>query len=560
MFMREKKRIEFSRGYNIGGKHIERKCMMGENKKRPPVSGTAAGLALWIAGGLIFLLVCRCRQYAFENRSLTAENRELASLLADRNAVIAKKTEEVESLQTQLAKLLISEEQETESGFLKKNGVYLIDTKEQLFVLRRMLREGEEAEPGVPAAEASYRLRNDMELGNDSWFCLGTEENPFRGAFDGDGHSIRGRFSLMDSVTPRAMFHMEESAVIENLELCNDLSPGEIRITVEDGLDCQELGSHLPGLPDCSVHVEVEEWGTDVEQAAKALRRHWEQGGGQDGYYVSMTFHPEMFEEDRKPAGAEQYMQEMQEALCSLAGKEYEEAIREAMAREDGCLWFVRLERIGELSCCTFEISEPAYEPVTHYYEKDHPDDTVYTDAGYYIAVSGALEKEKLASQCLRIPYTKMAMRSVGIRESYRVEGVDLNFDGKRDLLIHEGSSGGTGGNWGNYRAAVWKEDAGQFVYFPSLPEQITSLELDEERAVVQYQLGISYGVVEVYEVVKGAYVCTRKLVCEVAGDEITLSSYEMDELVETYSFSDWGEMEALRDERYPDLNYWPKG
>ena len=67
-------------------------------------------------------------------------------------------------------------------------------------------------------------------------YNAGTEENPLCGAFDGDGHRIQGRFPLMDSVTPRAMFHMEESAVIENMELCNDLSPGEIRIAVKGGL------------------------------------------------------------------------------------------------------------------------------------------------------------------------------------------------------------------------------------------------------------------------------------------------------------------------------------
>ncbi|MCI9065067.1 MAG: hypothetical protein HFI53_04275 [Lachnospiraceae bacterium] len=77
------------------------------------------------------------------------------------------------------------------------------------------------------------RLHRERQQG---WFCLGTEENPLCGAFDGDGHRIQGRFPLMDSVTPRAMFHMEESAVIENMELCNDLSPGEIRIAVKGGL------------------------------------------------------------------------------------------------------------------------------------------------------------------------------------------------------------------------------------------------------------------------------------------------------------------------------------
>lgn len=46
MFMREKKMIEFFNGYNAGGKHVERICVMSENKKRPPASGAAAGLVL----------------------------------------------------------------------------------------------------------------------------------------------------------------------------------------------------------------------------------------------------------------------------------------------------------------------------------------------------------------------------------------------------------------------------------------------------------------------------------------------------------------------------------
>ena len=144
------------------------------------------------------------------------------------------------------------------------------------------------------------------------------------------------------------------------------------------------------------------------------------------------------------------------------------------------------------------------------------------------------------------------------------MEEVDLNFDGKHDLLIHEGYSGGTGGQWGNYRAAVWEEETGTFVWFPSLPEQITSCEFDGRRVVCNWRSGLSYQVVEVYEVVNGEYVCTRKLVYQ---SELTeggcleeFSYYEMGELVETHRFSNEEEMEALTDELYSDMNYWPKG
>lgn len=271
-------------------------------------------LLLWIAGGLFFWMAGQCCQYAFQNRSLTAENGELSSLLADRNQTIAEKAEEIESLQEQLADTLLPEEHLTKNGFCKKNGVYLIDTEEQLFMLRKMLREGTDVEPGIPAASASYRLRNNMELESDYWFCLGTEENPFSGTFDGDGHSIQGRFPLMNSVTPKAMFHMDEAAVIENLQLNNVQYDGEIDAWVSDNRECEELESHLPGVSGCSVHIKISEWGLDVERAAKALRRHWERGDGQDGFYVSMTIFPDLFEEDQMPAEAEKDIQTMQEA------------------------------------------------------------------------------------------------------------------------------------------------------------------------------------------------------------------------------------------------------
>ena len=42
----------------------------------------------------------------------------------------------------------------------------------------------------------------------------------------------------------------------------------------------------------------------------------------------------------------------------SLAGEEYKEIIEEVLEQEEGYLRFVRLERIGELTCCSFETGE----------------------------------------------------------------------------------------------------------------------------------------------------------------------------------------------------------
>lgn len=343
----------------------------------------------------------------------------------------------------------------------------------------------------------------------------------------------------------------------QNRVLLTENKEEEAFFTVEDLQGCEKLESDLAEYPGCSIHLEMTGWELDAERIVEVLRGYWE-NMTEDGDYVSVTFYPDM---DENPANAETCMKNVQTALCALAGEEYAGAIEEALEKEEGYLWFLRLERVGGLVCCSFEIGEPVYDPDTYYYEGDN---IVYTNVGYYIAVSGEWEREKISCQCLRIPYTQMVHSSIGIGGAYRVEEVDLNFDGKYDLLIHEGYSGGTGGQWGNYRAAVWEAETGAFVYFPSLPEQITSCEFDRRRVVCNWRSGLSYQVVEVYEIVNGEYVCTKKLVYQSGETEEgyweELSCYEMDELVETHRFSSEEEMESLMDELYPDMDYWPKG
>lgn len=517
-------------------------------------------LLLGLAACLFLASVVQIGRYASRNEALLAEKRELSAVFSANTVKgIAKGIAATAGLRERFASAVSMEEEWLESYFYKKGGVYLIDYKYQLYDLQSMIENEAEIEPGVSAATASYRLRRDVEIGNNDLFSIGTKEKPFGGVFDGDGHRITGRFRMEDGaeVPEDMLFYMDASARIENLEIYNDLSGGEVFLKVEDLQGCEKLESDLAEYPGCSIHLEMTEWEPDAERIVEVLRGYWE-NMTEDGDYVSATFYPDM---DRKPANAEACAKSVQAALCALAGEEYAGAIEEALKKEEGYLWFLRLERVGGLICCSFEIGEPVYEPDTHYYEGDN---IVYTNVGYYIAVSGEWERKEISCQCLRVPYTQMVHSCIGTGGTYRVEEVDLNFDGKHDLLIHEGYSGGSGGNWGNYRAAVWKAETGAFVYFPSLPEQITSCEFDSRRVVCNWRSGLSYQVVEVYEVVNGEYVCTRKLVFQSGNTEegywSELSYYEMDELVETHRFSNGEELESLTDEMYPDMNYWPKG
>lgn len=491
---------------------------------------------------LLLFFIVRCSLYAEQNSALAAKNEELSSALADRNQTIHDKAGEMEKLQKQLAESISMEEYKTETGFYKKGGVYLIDWSSQLWTLRQMIAEGTEIEPGVSAASAAYRLRDSITLVSDP-FCLGTEENPFCGSFDGDGHYIDGFFS-------KSIFHTDTTAAIKNLKLYNQADqPANTGIytVLDKQWKCLELERCLPDFPDCSAQIKIEAWNLDIQQTAEILRKNWEQNSGRDSHYVSMTFCPES---DEPPADQEVYLQKVHTALITLAGAEYSRIIDEVLAQEEGYLWSIRLERIDQLTCCTFEIGKPSYQP------------NIYgrTDDSYYILAEGNWEGTEVPRQCLHIPYTDSEKYSIGIGSSFEIESVDLNFDGKQDLLIHEGFSGGSGGSWQNYRAYVWEADTGQFAYFPSFPEQISFLELDRQRIVNHGRSGYADEYVVVYEIVNGEYMRTKELTCrEVQRDDgtvIELSYYEMGKLVETHILSDWSEKEAL----YPDLDYWFKG
>lgn len=521
----------------------------------PKKSAVLSALALCLS----LFFVVRCGLYAEQNSTLAAENEKLSAMILQKEKTIAENTQETDDLQTQLAETTSLKPSVTPTGFSKKGGVYLIDESDQLWTLQSLIAECQDIEPGVPASSASYRLRENLHLnrhpGYENLFCLGTEENPFCGSFDGDGKNISGYFPLTndDGVpAPEALFHADSTAQIENLSVINqtdEMSDTGIYPSVSRPWQRKELERHLQDFPDCSIKLEICEWDPDTTQwAAELLRKHWDENTGQDAFSVSITFRGDAIEKMVTLKDETAYLQKIQAALCTLAGTEYTDIIKEALTQEEGYLWFVRLERTDGLTCCTFEIGEPNFHPDTY-------GDTVDS---YYVIVEGKQEGKEVPIQYFQIPYTSGEMHTVGVALNFRIEHVDVDFDGKQDLLIHEGYSGGTGGSWNNYRALVWWENAGQFAYFPSFPSSVYKLEFDRERIVDRWRNGASKEYVFIYEIVNGEYVCTRELLTEESWDSegdtvITLYYSEMGELVETHVLSDIDERKAL----YPDMDYW---
>lgn len=141
---------------------------------------------------------------------------------------------------------------------------------------------------------------------------------------------------------------------------------------------------------------------------------------------------------------------------------------------EDSYISFIRLERVGGLDICTFAVRAS---------EKEQ----------YHLMFAGEWEEMEVSFQHLLIPATYVNGWNGNLYGSYNISQVDINFDGKEDLLIHEGFSGGSGGSFDDYRAAVWEEDKKELFWYPSFPEQLVFLEFNEQRMIVRYRSGASY-------------------------------------------------------------------
>lgn len=461
--------------------------------------------------------------------------------LLDSEEKIAVCTKELEHLQAESAEIFSIEEYTTDTGFTKKGGVYLIDHESQLENMAQMIRKGAEIEPGVAAAEASYRLRNDLKVGD--WFSIGTEQTPFCGNFDGDGKSISGRlFGRGNSVS--ALFLLGESGKAGDLEIDNYTihSPDEdVSIVVGDDGECAEMEKKLENYLDYRIFLSINAWDLDTQKLADVLQKRFERNQEQGDYYISVFFDPKEGEEETIEHS---HTGNPMTPFRMLAGEEWGKIMETADEQEEGSLRFIRLERIGGIKCCTFEIGEL--------------EDRRRLSEGYHIILEGEWEGKQVPLQHFFIPYTDMEMYALG--RIFYMEKEDINFDGKQDLLIHEGASGGSGGSWENYRAIVWREETGQFEYYPSFPEQLHLLEFDRQRVISNVRLGAGCEYVIVYGVVNGEYVCTEELIWEhnYGEDESTLSYYKMGKLVQTHIVTDMDQEEWWQ--IYPDLDYWMRG
>lgn len=124
----------------------------------------------------------------------------------------------------------------------------LVDSADQLIEISKSIASGDEA-----AASAHYQLAKDISLGGRKWIPVGASEaTPFKGIFDGNGHSIKNFKIKAEGFSAAGFFGYVKNAKIVNLSLdcILDAAGG-----VVSGAMCAE--NHKGTIVNCRVVAKV---------------------------------------------------------------------------------------------------------------------------------------------------------------------------------------------------------------------------------------------------------------------------------------------------------------
>lgn len=99
----------------------------------------------------------------------------------------------------------------------QEKGSFVVSTAEQLAYLSEKINSGE-----IETTNVTIKLTDYIDLSNRYWTPIGTEENPFKGTFDGNGFVIRNITidgDILTDVKYAGLFGFIQDATIQNLGL-----------------------------------------------------------------------------------------------------------------------------------------------------------------------------------------------------------------------------------------------------------------------------------------------------------------------------------------------------
>lgn len=437
--------------------------------------------------------------------------------------------------------------EKTPSGLFIKDGQYLIRTPDDMILLAGMVNSGQKIDDNTLAANASYRLLEDLDFGEgEAVSKIGTDEIPFNGTLDGDGHTISGYF-LEHYEDPLHYLFGNRSGTVVNLEVDNTMetvfsaagkenlfsalqnvpfivdtgsSPYELCITVKNQEQCDSLLNFLDTqYPKGSLHLTLD----SSELYTVDLARYIYQRKIGRFEYINVN-----------------KAQADSDALDGFLSIPSSVDISGVCNGEGESLYFFRKEMVSGISCCSFIFGKGGTW-----------DETAADTPPIYILADGVWGDQKDFHQLFTVDFPTVSLEEITRRGSYRITMNDINYDGHNDLVIRSLKKGDP-----FYRSAVWNPEEKEFRYFKSMPEQIFAFDRGNKRIILRQHIGEAEETIMAYEIVNGEYKETKRLVLIRGTAGQYLYYYEEGKLKDEREIE--SEYEAA--DLYPDFDYWRKG
>lgn len=441
--------------------------------------------------------------------------------------------------------------EQTTSGFLKKDGQYLLRTRDDLIRLAGMVNSGQKIEGGTLAANASYRLLADFEFDEGHKVeKIGTDEYPFNGTLDGDGHVISGYFSERAEEPVQYLFGNRSGTVV-NLEVKNtfealfisagkndlfsalldapfivgrESSPDDLCITVENQEQCDALLKFLvTQYPEGSLYLTLDCQELDTVELARYIYQR-EMGG------------KEHIDVNQAQAGSTSMNGFLSiPSTVDISGGR--------PLQKDESLYFFRKEKVGGLSCCSY-----IYGTWEDWDEIDREAPPIS------VLVDGEWEGQDDFHQLFTVKFPSVTLNEIRRRGCYSIIMSDINYDGFEDLMLRTRVLNRQADF--SYRSALWSEENKEFTFFSAMPEFVLAFDKSRERLIQRNHIGVTEETIIAFELLNGEYKETKRLKLISGTTGKYLYYYERGKLVDKREVESQEEVSDL----YPDLDYWRKG
>lgn len=107
---------------------------------------------------------------------------------------------------------------------------FIISTPSQLKLFSDIVNDTSATTIAGATASSSYKLAKSFDLDSLTWTPIGSEEHPFKGVFDGDGHTIKGLF-INTNLGYQGLFGYLLEGTVKNINILDgNITAGDVMI------------------------------------------------------------------------------------------------------------------------------------------------------------------------------------------------------------------------------------------------------------------------------------------------------------------------------------------